>query len=111
MYRNIFIIYKFWIALIDKKLISDMANMWKRPIVIIHIDATNYYNRVAYLFASLYAQYFGLEVSNLLVLFRTMQMMRIFLCASFGTSGNFYSRGNRILFQGVVQGNRVVLLL
>ena len=38
---------------LNKKLIADIANVRKRPIVAIYADATNCYNRVAYSFASL----------------------------------------------------------
>ena len=40
---------------LDKKLISDIANVRKLPMITICADATNYYNRVAHPFASLYA--------------------------------------------------------
>ena len=69
--------------------------MKKRLIIIIYVDATNYYNRVAYPFASLNVQYFGLEVSYLLVLFRIIQIIKIFLCASFRVSNRFYSGEDR----------------
>ena len=55
---------------LNKKLLVDIANIQKRTIVTICADVTNCYNRVIYLFASLCAQYFRLEVSYLLVLFR-----------------------------------------
>jgi len=55
---------------LNKKLIVDIANMRKILIVTICEDAINSYGRVVYPFASLHAQYFGLEVSYLLVLFR-----------------------------------------
>ena len=57
---------------LNQKFIVDIADIWKRPIVAMYADTTNYYNRVAYPFVNLYVQYFGLEVLYLLVLFRTM---------------------------------------
>ena len=40
---------------LDKKLIADIANMRKFPIITIYADATNCYDRVAHPFASLCA--------------------------------------------------------
>ena len=41
---------------LNKKIIVDIVNMRKRPIVTIYTDTTNYYDRVVYSFAILYAQ-------------------------------------------------------
>ena len=60
---------------LNKKLIADIANTKKRRMVVICIDMINYYDRVAYSFASLYVQYFRLEVSYLLVLFRIIRII------------------------------------
>ena len=54
-------------------------------------DVTNCYDRVAHPFASLCAQYFGLELSYLVVLFRAIQSMKMFLRTEFGVSENYYS--------------------
>ena len=40
---------------LDKKLISDITNVRKLPMITICSDATNYCNRVTHPFASLYA--------------------------------------------------------
>ena len=64
---------------LNKKLIIDIANTKKLLIVIMHADVANYCNRVAYLFASLSTQYFRLYVAYLLVLFRIIQLMKIYL--------------------------------
>ena len=64
---------------LDKKLISDIANMRKLPMITICADATNCYNRVVYPFASLCAQYFRLDLLYLVVLFRVIQSMKMFL--------------------------------
>jgi hypothetical protein len=68
-------------------------------------DAINYYNRVAYPFASICTQYFRLELSHLLVLFRVIQLMNLFLITLFGILTNSYSRDKDRLFQGIAQGN------
>jgi hypothetical protein len=90
---------------LDKKLISDIANMRKLSMITICADATNYYDRVTHPFASLYAQYFELDLSYLVVLFRAIQSMKIFLRTAFGVSENYYSGDNNRPFQGVVQGS------
>ena len=54
---------------LNKKLIVDITNVRKIPTVTICADATNCYDRVAYPFASLCAQYFGLEITCLTILF------------------------------------------
>ena len=61
--------------------------------VTIYTDSTDYYDRVVYPFASLCTQYFGLEVLCLLVLFRIMQMMKIFLYMPFGAPDSFIQEG------------------
>ena len=38
---------------LNKKLLPDIANVWKRSIVTICTDVTNYYDRVTHLFVSL----------------------------------------------------------
>ena len=42
-------------------------------------DATNCYDRVVHLFASLYTQYFGRDLLYLVVLFQAIQSMKMFL--------------------------------
>ena len=54
---------------LDKKLISDIANVRKLLMITIYTDATNCYDRVTYPFASLCAQYFGLDLLYLVILF------------------------------------------
>ena len=64
---------------LNKKLLVDRSNVQKRLIVIMYVDAKNYYDRVEHSFVSLCVQYFRLEVSYLLVLFRIIQIMKMFL--------------------------------
>ena len=68
---------------LNKKLIADIANAKKLLIVIIHTDAINYHNRVLHSFTSLSTQYFGLDIVHLLVLFRTIQLMKMYLYTLF----------------------------
>ena len=90
---------------LNKKLIADIANVRKRPTATICADATNCYDRVAHPFASLCAQYFGLELTCLTMLFRAIQSMKMFLRTSHGISTTYYSDTIGQPFQGVVQGN------
>ena len=93
---------------LDKKLIADIANVRKLLTIIIYADAMNCYDRVAHPFASLCAQYFGLDIMYLAVLFRAIQSMKMFLCTSHSVSENYYSDNEGQPFQGVVQGSGVV---
>ena len=76
---------------LSKKLIADISNIRKVPTVTICADATNCYDRVAHYFASLCSQYFGLEICYLLILFRTIQNMKMHLRTAFGVSSSSYT--------------------
>ena len=64
---------------LDKKLISDITNVRKLPMITICANTTNCYDRVAHPFASMCTQYFRVELSYLVVLFRAIQSMKMFL--------------------------------
>ena len=96
---------------LNKKLIIDIANTKKLPIVIMYTDIINFHDRVACLFASLNTPYFRLDIAYLLVLIRTIQLMKIFLHVLFGVLRQFYTGDNYQSFQRVVQGNGTVLPL
>ena len=68
---------------LNRNLIADIVNMRKKPIVAICTDTINFYSRVAYPFTILCVQCFRIEVSYILELLRTIQMMKIFLYALF----------------------------
>ena len=76
---------------LDKKLITDIANVRKLLTIISYADTMNCYNRVAYPFTRLCVQYFGLDIIYLAVLFRAIQSMKMFLCTLHGMSENYYS--------------------
>ena len=92
--------------MLNKKLISDIANARKLP-TIICTDATNCYDRVAHPFASLCVQHFRLEIMFLAALFRTIQSMKMHLRTSYGVSNSHYSGDEDKLFEGVVEGSGV----
>ena len=92
---------------LSKKLIADIANVRKSPIITICTDRTNCYDKVAHPFASLYAQYFGLEISHLAVSFRAMQSIKVFLRTLHDLSQNAYTGEEGRPFQGVAQRSGV----
>ena len=59
-------------VVLNNKLVSDVANQVKKPIIIILADAINGYNCIAHLIASLACQYFRLSLEYLLLSFRTI---------------------------------------
>ena len=72
-------------------------------------DAANYFDRVTHLFVSLSTQYFRLDVLYLIVLFKIIQMIKMYLCISCSMLERYYTRDIRRLLQGTVQGNGVAL--
>ena len=71
---------------LDKKLISDIANARKVLLITICTDTSNCSNRVAHVFASACAKYFRVEILHLVILFRAIQSIKIFLHTSCCTS-------------------------
>ena len=66
-------------------------------------DATNWYDRVVHPYASICAQYFGMNLSYL-VLFGAIQNMKMHLRTDFGVSTTFYTSDTQP-FQDEFQGN------
>ena len=63
----------------SKKLIADMYNQKKTPTLVINADTSNCCNRVSHHFAYLVAQRFGLNLQHILLLFKAMHYMDMFL--------------------------------
>ena len=95
----------------NKKLIANIANQAKSPLVVVSADATNCYDQVAHPFASLTAQHFGIQINYILVLLKAIQNMTIHLQIAYRVSSLAYSGSNLIPFQRVVQGNEATLVL
>ena len=76
---------------LNKNIILDIANIKKLTTATMCADTTNCCDRAVHPFASLCAQYFGLDVTFLLVLFETTQMMKMCLRTTFGMSHMFYN--------------------
>jgi len=76
---------------LNKKLLVDIANQNKLPSIIVSADASNYFDRVAYLFAGIICQYFRLLLNFISTFFRTIQDMKMYLLTAYGISTNYYS--------------------
>ena len=90
-----------YIAL-NKKLIYNIVNQMKRPMVVISANMMNCYDCITYSAASLSNQHFRAQLEYLLVLFFTIQTIKIFLRTSFGVSSSFYTGSKDKPFQGAI---------
>lgn len=77
-----------------KKLISDINNIHKLTFVNMCSDTTNCYYFIAHPFVRMCGQYFGLKLCYLIVLFQSIQNIKIFLFTEFILSSTFYTRNN-----------------
>ena len=68
---------------LNKKLLADIANKNKLPNIIASVDASNYFNRVAYPIAGMICQYFSLLLDFVITFFTTIQSIEIFLLTSY----------------------------
>ena len=96
---------------LNKKLVYDISNQLKKHSVVVSADAANCYDRIAHLIASQACQHFEVQLEYLLVLFSTIQIIKMYLRTSFGLSEGFYTDSDLFSFQGGVQGNRAAPLL
>ena len=83
---------------LNKKLVCDIENQIKRPMVVILADMTNCYNYIAYPVASLSNQHFGVQLEYLLVLFSIIQIIKMLLRTNFRMSSSFYIGSKNKLF-------------
>ena len=61
---------------------------------------TNFYDRIAHPITSQAYQHFGMQSEYLLVLFSTIQMIKIFLRTLYGISIDYYTSTQLFPFQG-----------
>ena len=87
---------------LNKKFIADISNQIKSPSIVISANAINCYDRVVHPFASLIAQYFGVQLSYVRVLLTAIQQMNMFLQTSFRISSSCYSESFTMPFQGAI---------
>ena len=92
-------------------LITDIVNIKKLSIIIIYLDATTYYYSVTYPFASLSTQNFYLESTYLAILFKAIQIIKMFLRTSFSIFEVFYIKKKDRSFQRLIQGKGGALAL
>ena len=71
---------------VNKKLMSEIYNQVKTQSKVVSVNVTNCYDRVAYHFASLAVQHFGVNTYFIRVPLKVIQSMAILLWNSFGTS-------------------------
>ena len=95
----------------NKKLVLDISNQKKTPSIVILADASNYYDRIAHLLTAITCQHFGLQIEYLLMLFGTIQIMKMFMKTSFKVSEKYYTETQLQQFQGAIQGNGAVSLI
>ena len=95
---------------INKKLIADIANQSKTLHAIISIDASNYFNSIAYSISSLIYHHFGLPESYISTFFITIQNMQIYLVTACSISNTFYTEIKENPFQELIQENEAASL-
>ena len=83
---------------LDKKLISDVSNARKLLIIAACADATKYCVSMAHPFTSMCAQYLGVELSCIVVVFRAIQIIKMCLRTLFIVPDNYYFRDGGRLF-------------
>ena len=68
----------YYIAL-NKILISDNRNIRKKPTIIISTDAANWFDRMVHYFALLVYYHFGLQIEYIIILFLSIQSIKMYL--------------------------------
>ena len=75
---------------VDKKLITDIANQFKTLHVIISVDASNCFDRVTYPISTIICKHFGLPMEYILTFFSMIQDMQMHLLTACRISENYY---------------------
>ena len=76
---------------LNKKLVSDYSNQIKHLIVVASTETSNYYDYIIQPFLSISSQYFSLQLEYLLLLFGTIQSIKMFLRTSFRILSKYYT--------------------
>ena len=90
---------------LQKLLFYDIAHQTRSPAAIASVDASNCYDRIAHVMASLIFQAFGVEDTAVSAMLQTIQEMKIFLWTAYGDSKTFAGSSIKIKTQGLGQGN------
>ena len=88
--------------IINKKLIADISNQSKTPHTIVSADASNYFDHIAHPITSMACHRFGLPLSYLIILFKTIQSMNMFLTTAHKLSTTSYSGTEEHPFQEMI---------
>ena len=83
----------------------DIKNQLKQPTITISANATNCFDRMAYPFAALACRYFRLQVEYIMILFKSIQIIRMYLMTCFRVSSLYYTETSTKPFQGGIQGS------
>ena len=89
-----------------KTLFCNLARQARAPAAIVSVDASNCNNRIAHAMASLVFQAFGVPITAVESMLRTIKNMKFFLRTGFEDSTSFAGGGISIKTQGMCQGNR-----
>jgi hypothetical protein len=88
-----------------KTLFFDIARQVRIPAAIALVDASNSYDRIAHVMASLIFQAFGVPTTAIESMLGVIENMKFFLRTGFGDSATFSGKGISIKTQGLCQGN------
>jgi hypothetical protein len=69
------------------------------------VNASNCYDRIAHVMASLIFQDFGVPLTAVETMLGVIENMKLFLCTGFGNSKSFAGGSISIKTQGLTQGN------
>ena len=83
---------------LNKKLVYDISNQMKKPSVVVSTDAANCYDRIAHPIASQAYQHFEVQLEYLVVLFSTIQTIKMYLRTSFRISADYYIASSLVPF-------------
>ena len=84
--------------ILEKKLISNISNQIKLPIIMISANTTNCFDRMAHPFAAITCRHFGLQIKYILILFLSIQSIRMYLKISFSILTSYYTGTSDRLF-------------
>ena len=94
---------------LNRRLLSDLSRQKRRPIAIAGVDAAHCYDRVAHPFAVLACRAVGVKQCVVHTIFSAVQRMKMKVRTAFGESDDWYGGTAEAPFQGLCQGNMVVV--
>jgi hypothetical protein len=91
---------------LTKTLFFDMVRQSRVSAAITSVNASNCYDRIAHVIASLIFQSFGVPKSAIESMLKAIEDMKFFLRTGFGNSTRLAGGGVQVKLQGLTQGNR-----